>query len=187
MQEEINNALEVLKHGGVIIYPTDTVWGIGCDACNMKAVEKVYRIKHRSETKSMIILVSDMDMLHTYVKEIPFVAKELIQSVEHPLTIIYPSARNLAKNVITSDGTAAIRIVKEEFCHNLIAAFGKPIVSSSANLSGDETPLFFSKISQDILDAADYVVNLNRDKMIQVKSSTIIKVYKNGEYEIIRN
>lgn len=187
MQEEINKALEVLKQGGIIIYPTDTVWGIGCDACNVKAVEKVYKIKHRSESKSLITLVSDIEMLRTYVKEIPFVAKELMQSVEHPLTIIYPSARNLAKNVINSDGTAAIRIVKDDFCHDLVAAFGRPIVSSSANISGDETPLFFSKINQDLLDSANYVVNLNRDKMIQVKSSTIIKVYKNGEYEIIRN
>lgn len=187
MQEEIKKALEVLKRGGTIIYPTDTVWGIGCDACNVKAVDKIYKLKHRSATKSLIVLVSDMDMLHSYVREIPFVAKELIQSVEHPLTIIYPSARNLAKNVMTPDGTAAIRIVKDEFCHNLIAEYGKPIVSTSANISGDETPLFFSKIGQDILDAADYVVNLYHEKMIQVKSSTIIKVYKSGEYEIIRN
>ncbi len=187
MQAEITKALEVLKRGEIILYPTDTVWGIGCDACNAKAVEKIYKLKHRSEAKSLITLVNSIEMLRLYVKEIPFVAKDLMQNIEYPLTIIYPSARNLAKNVIASDGSAAIRIVKDEFCQKLIEAFGNPIISSSANLSGDETPLFFSKISKDIVDAADYVVNLYHDKIIQVKSSTIIKVFKDGEYEIIRN
>lgn len=186
MEEEIKNALEVLRKGGTLLYPTDTVWGIGCDARNKEAVNKLFKIKQRAEYKSMVVLVCDEKMLNRYVKEVPAIAWELIEATEDPLTIIYPDGRMLAESLIAADGSVGIRIVKDEFCRNLIHRFGKPIVSTSANVSGEPSPVSFSDIKLDILNKVDYIVNLRQQELSKNKPSTIIKVGMNGEIKILR-
>ena len=186
VKNEIKRCVEILEKEGVILYPTDTIWGIGCDATNPRAVEKIYRLKRRVESKSLIILLADMKEISKYVKIVPDIAKDLIRNVESPLTIIYPNAQNLPKNIIAEDNSIAIRIVKNEFCKGLIRAFGKPIVSSSANISDEPTPMVFKFISKEILDHVDYVVQLYQDVLQEVKPSRIIKLKENGEFQIIR-
>jgi L-threonylcarbamoyladenylate synthase len=184
--QEVQRAIEVLRAGGTILYPTDTIWGIGCDATNSRAVEKVYKLKQRVESKSLIVLLDSMEKLHHYVAKVPEITFDLLNSIETPLTIIYSNARNLAKNVMASDKTIAIRIVREPFCTALIKSFAKPIVSTSANISNDPTALTFNKISNEISKKVDYVVNLYQDRFNQTKPSTIIKLFESGEYEVIR-
>lgn len=184
--EEIDWCLQILKSGGTILYPTDTIWGIGCDATNPKAVQKVYAIKQRTESKSLIVLVDTFDKIATYVEKVPDVAFDLISNIETPVTIIYSGARNLAPNVIAADGTIAIRIVRDEFCQELIGRFGKPIVSTSANVSGAESPLTFKNIDNEIIHGVDYTVAINHDKINRIKPSTIIRLHENGEFLIIR-
>jgi L-threonylcarbamoyladenylate synthase len=186
MDEEIKNTLEVLRKGGTILYPTDTVWGIGCDARNKEAVAKLFKIKERAEYKSMVALVCDNTMLNRHVKEVPEVAWDLIEAADRPLTIIYPGARMLAENMIAADGSIGIRMVKDEFCRNLIHKFGKPIVSTSANISGEQAPSSFNEIKIDILNKVDYIVNLRQKENNNTQPSTIIKVSLNGEFKIIR-
>lgn len=186
LEEEYKNAIEVLRKGGVILYPTDTVWGIGCDARNKDAVAKVFKIKQRAEYKSMVILVCDDKMLNRYVKEVPEVAWDLLEAAEEPLTIIYPDARMLADSVIAADGSVGIRIVKDDFCKTLIHKFGKPLVSTSANISGEPAPVSFNEITLDIMNGVDYIVNLRQKETSNAKPSTIIKVAMNGEVKIIR-
>lgn len=186
MEEEIKKTIEALKKGGAILYPTDTVWGIGCDARNREAVDKIFSIKERAEYKSMVVLVCDEIMLHRYVKEIPPVAYDLMKAAEEPLTIIYPEGRMLAENVIAADGSVGIRLVRDEFCKRLIAAFGKPIVSTSANHSGEKTPASFAEIDDEIKRKVDYIVNLRRREQKNPKPSSIIKVEMNGEVKIFR-
>ena len=185
MHKEINQALLVLKDGGLILYPTDTVWGIGCDATDPKAVEKVFQLKQRADNKALICLVADDRMLSRYVKEIPQVAFDIFDVSEDPITIIYDDARNLAENLIAEDGSIGIRIPNDDFCFQLTRRFGKPIVSTSANISGQPTPLSFQEIPQQILKAVDYVVNLHREK-ICTKPSSIIKLSSNGKVKVIR-
>jgi L-threonylcarbamoyladenylate synthase len=187
MREEIIKTAQVLQQGGTILYPTDTIWGIGCDATNYKAVEKVYAIKRRGSSRSFIVLLDQPEKIEMYVSEVPEIVWDLLSSVETPLTVVYPNARNLARNVIAPDGSIAIRIVKDLFCQKLISFFGKPIVSSSANLSGDPPPLIFSNISEEIIQSVDYVVNLNREKLNTMKASTIIRIKENGDYEVLRS
>ncbi len=187
LSEEVLNAFEIIKKGGVILYPTDTVWGLGCDATNTKAVEKIFKIKKRAETKSLIILLDQFEKLYQYVKEVPQIALDLHTSITTPLTIVYPNAKNISKKLITEDGSIAIRIVRDEFCQKLISLMNKPLVSSSANISGDPTPLMFFKISDEIIKQVDYVVNINQTRINQIKASTIIKFNEKGEYEIIRS
>jgi L-threonylcarbamoyladenylate synthase len=186
MEQEIQRCISVLKRGGTILYPTDTIWGIGCDATSYKAVEKIYKVKRRLETKSLIILIDDIEKIGDYVKEIPAITWDLMENVEKPITIIYPNARNLPKNVIGEDNSIAIRVVKNEFCKRLIREFGKPIVSSSANVSGEPAPLVFRCVSDHIKGTVDYVVNLYQDVLREVKPSRIIKLKENGEFNIIR-
>ncbi|MBC35570.1 MAG: threonylcarbamoyl-AMP synthase [Bacteroidetes bacterium] len=186
MRDIVHKSVKLLKEGKVILYPTDTVWGIGCDATNAKAVEKVYKIKKRVESKSLIILVEDESRLAGYMQDVPDIAYDLIDSVDKPLTVIYPNAKNLAKNVIAEDKSIAIRVVKNEFCQELLRQFRKPIVSTSANVSGEPTPVTFHKISQEVKDAVDYVVEVERDSLNQVKPSTIIKLEADGTFKIIR-
>ena len=186
MLDEIEKTIEVLNNGGIVLYPTDTVWGIGCDATNIKATDRIYKLKKRKETKTMIVLVSDSEMLKEYVSNIPEIALDLINSFKQPTTIIYPEAKNIAKNLIGPDGSIAIRVVLDEFCNKLITRFGKPIVSTSANFSGESTPLLFSKIEEKIKESVDYVVNFDQDKIKQLKPSTILKLHNDGEFEIIR-
>lgn len=186
MTDEILKAYDVLKKGGVILYPTDTVWGIGCDSTNNKAVDKVFKIKKRPDQKSMIVLLDQPEKLYQYVDKIPDIAFDLMKSISTPLTIVYPNAKNVTKSLISDDGTLAIRVVRDEFCKKLISLLNKPLVSTSANLSGQPTPLLFSKISKEIINNVDYVVRYGQDKINQVKPSTIIKFNLTGEYEIIR-
>jgi len=187
MKQEIKNSLEVLRKGGTILYPTDTIWGIGCDATNPKAVQKVFKIKKRMENRSLIILLDRKEQLFKYVKDIPTIILDLIENVNTPITVIYPNAKNLAKNIIATDGTIAIRLVNYEFCYKLIRIFGKPIVSTSANITGQPAPLVFKDIPEEILNQVDYVVNLAHEEIRATKPSTIIKLKTNGEFEIIRN
>ncbi len=186
MNEEIAKTIEVLNQGGIILYPTDTIWGIGCAATNEKAAEKIYRIKKRQESKSMIILVSDESMLNKYVKSVPSIARDWMKKTETPLTIVYDEGIHLAKTVLDEKGGVAVRIPKDEFCTELIYKFGKPIVSTSANVSGEKTPQQFSDISSSIIAQVDYVVKWRTDDEANAKPSTIIKVKSNGELTIIR-
>tara|TARA_R110001632_G_scaffold89433_3_gene192821 strand:+ start:4626 stop:5183 length:558 start_codon:yes stop_codon:yes gene_type:complete len=184
MDTEVVNALSKLNSGKTVLYPTDTVWGLGCDATNTSAVSKIFQLKNREESKSLVVLVSSIEMLKTYIQEIPEKALQIIKTSENPTTVIYQNPKGLASNTIASDKTIAIRIPKHHFCLQLINQFGKPIVSTSANVSGEPTPKSFSEISQPILEGVDYIVNLERDNITD-KSSTILKL--NGdEIEVIR-
>ncbi|QNM86056.1 threonylcarbamoyl-AMP synthase [Polaribacter pectinis] len=174
MLTEILNTNEFLKQGKTILYPTDTVWGLGCDATNFEAVSNIYKLKNREESKSLIVLVSSIFMLKKYVS-VPNKALEILKNTNKPTTIIYNNPKGFAKNTIAEDKTIAIRIVKDEFCRKLIKRFGKPIVSTSANVSGENTPKSFKEISQPILDGVDYIVNLHQSKE-NIKSSTILKI-----------
>ncbi|MEX1382681.1 L-threonylcarbamoyladenylate synthase [Lutibacter sp.] len=185
MLQEIKNSLETLQQHKVLLYPTDTVWGIGCDATSESAVDKIYKIKQRSESKSLIILVDSIKMLQQYVPVVSDKIIELLAKSSNPTTIIYSNPKGLAKNVVAADNTVAIRIVQNKFCQELIGQFGKPIVSTSANVSGNATPKSFKEIEQSILHSVDYSVNLQRE-VINEKSSTILKEAENGDIIVLR-
>lgn len=185
MQTEINNALNILKQGGIILYPTDTVWGIGCDATNSDAVNKIYTLKQRNETKSMICLVNNIDMLETYIETIPKAVTNIIKQSQNPTTIIYNNPKRVAKNLVANDNTLAIRVVSNTFCEKLIKNLKKPLVSTSANISGQPTPKSFAEISEQILKGVDYIVNLPDEKS-EVKPSEIIKLGNDGSVTFIR-
>ena len=186
MQEDIKKALEILKSGGVILYPTDTVWGLGCDATNEAAVSKIYSIKKREDSKSMLVLLNNSTRISAYIREVPEIAWELIDAAINPITLIYPGAKNLAKNLIAEDGSIGIRIPDDEFCCELIKRFGKPIVSTSANISGEKTPSVFDEISDEIKDSADYIVEWRQDDYTKKPPSSIIKLGEGGLFKIIR-
>jgi len=186
MQEEIKKTIEVLRSGGIILYPTDTVWGIGCDATNKEAVKRIFEIKKRVDTKAMLVLIDNPAKLQAYVEEIPDMAWDLIELTEKPLTIIYPGAKNLAENLIADDKTVGIRVTGEEFSRKLCSQFRKPIVSTSANISGKPTPANFIQISESIKNAVDYVVNYRQNDISQPKPSSIIKLGKGNLIQIIR-
>ncbi len=186
MKDDLNNALEALKTGKLILCPTDTIWGISCDATNEEAVSRVFQLKGRNEKKSLIVLLDSVHKLPSYVKDIPDVAYDLIEYTEKPLTIIYSGAKNLASNVINQDGSVGIRIVKHPFCQQLIQRFRKPIVSTSANMSGQPSPEKFSDIAQKLIHGVDYVVEQDQDVTEPKQSSTIIKLEPNGCFAFIR-
>ena len=186
IREEVFKCIEVLKSGGTILYPTDTVWGIGCDATNDEAVKKIFAIKKREESKSLIILIDAPEKLNKYIREVPALAWDLIEYSEKPLTLVYSDAKNFAKNIISDDGSIAIRIVKNDFCIALLRKFGKPLVSTSANISGENTPLSFNHITENILSQVDYVVNLPYEKHRTGTPSTIIKIETNGVIKFLR-
>lgn len=186
MKEEILKAVEVLRKGGVILYPTDTVWGIGCDATNEEAVKRIYDIKHRDDSKSLVLLASDMDMICRYVKEVPEMAIQLVEVNDQPMTIIYPDAQGLAQNVTADDGSVGIRIPIMDFCRQLAARLGRPVVSTSANISGAPTPKVYSEIPQEIKDAVDHITDPSLERGATGKSSSIIKVGLDYSIEIIR-
>jgi L-threonylcarbamoyladenylate synthase len=186
LEDDIKNSLKVLQNGGVILYPTDTVWGLGCDATNREAVEKIFKIKDRKANRSLIILVNGEPMLKKYISEIPPVASALLDITDSPLTIIYPEGRNLANGITAEDGSVGIRITGDRFCIELIERFGKPLVSTSANKSKEPAPSFFCEISPYILNSVDYVVYHRREDRQKHKASPVIKVETNGEIKILR-
>jgi L-threonylcarbamoyladenylate synthase len=185
MNEEIQKTLAQLQSGNTILYPTDTVWGLGCDATNPEAVQKIYALKNREESKALICLVSDTRMLERFIEEIPEVAYDLLEATDKPTTIIYDNPVGIAKNLVASDNTLAIRIPDDEFCQKLIRKFKRPIVSTSANISGQPTAKSFAEISNEIKNGVDYIVNVKDDKKA-VKPSTIIQLRTNGEIKVIR-
>lgn len=187
MQNDIKKAIEVLRSGGVILYPTDTIWGLGCDATNETAVQKIYDIKKRSDNKSMIILMDSENRLTGYVNDIPEVAYDVIEFAEKPLTVIFEGAKSLASNVINKeDQSVGIRITKEKFTKELIQRFRLPIVSTSANISGEPSPSIFDEISEEIKSAVDYIVEYRQDDTTKAKPSGIIKIGKDCSVKIIR-
>ena len=186
IREEIKKACEVLQKGGVILYPTDTVWGIGCDATNEEAVKRVYEIKRRADSKAMLVLVDSDVKVDFYVKDVPEVAWDLIQYATKPLTVIYDNARNLAPNLISEDGSVGIRVTSEEFSKQLCFRFRKAIVSTSANISGQPAPASFSEIQDEIKQAVDYIVGYRQDEPAGAKPSIILKLGKGGVIKIIR-
>jgi len=186
LKDDINKALEILQAGGIILYPTDTIWGLGCDATNEAAVEKIFKLKGRDAGKSLIVLLDTENKLQSYVSEVPEIAYDLIEFAENPLTIIYSGAKNLAKNVIHEDGSIGIRVAKHPFCEQLIQRFRKPIVSTSANISGQPSPKNFSEIDEEILKGVDYVVEYGQDDLSEKKASTIMKLEPDGRFAFIR-
>lgn len=202
MKETMEKALQTLRSGGLLLYPTDTVWGLGCDATDPEAVARIFALKKREDSKSLVLLASDMDMIARYVREIPEMAVQLVEVNDSPMTIIYPGAiasdrpsseekpvsdkHLLAYNTVAADGTVGIRIPMMDFCVELVRRFGRPVVSTSANISGEPTPKNFSEISQAIKDGADYIVDSELEKSSTGKSSSIIKIGLDATIEIIR-
>jgi L-threonylcarbamoyladenylate synthase len=185
IEQEITEILKVLKHGGIICYPTDTVWSLGCDATNSQAVEKLYKIKGCDESKSMFILVDTIDAAARYVDELPEVAVQLFELSDEPLTIILDGATRLARNLPAQDGTIGISVIDHPLCTPLLRKFNKPLVSTSANISGQPTPSVFFEIDPQILESVDYVVQNGREQMAGM-ASRIIKLGRGGEVKIIR-
>lgn len=187
ISDEVKKTIEVLRAGGIILYPTDTVWGIGCDATNAEAVEKIYKIKQRDDSKSMLVITDGMARIQSYVDEIPDIAWDLAELADKPITIIYPQVKNLATNLISDDGSVGIRITSEKFSKQLCAAFRRPIVSTSANISGEPSPECFAEISDIIKDQMDYIVQYRQDDTQKKQASSIIKLKKNGTFVILRH
>ncbi len=186
LEEEIKHSVALLKKGKIILYPTDTVWGIGCDATNAKAVQKINKIKERNEFKSMIIILDTTDKIKRYVKNVPPIAYDLIANSASPLTIVFSGAQNLPKNLIAKDGTTAIRVVKGRYTAEVVRQLDHPLVSTSANISGQPTASFFDQIDEEIFDKVDYVVEHFRDRTRNIKPSTVIKIDESGQFTIIR-
>ncbi len=187
MEEEVKRAAAVLSEGGIILYPTDTIWGIGCDATNADAVARIYSLKQRSDSKSMLALVSDIAMLDRWVETIPEAAEMLIDVAVDPLTIIYDHPRGVADNLVANDGSLGIRITGDAFCQRLCRRLKKPVVSTSANISGQKAPSVFREISPEIIGKVDYVVGLRHDEQHNInKPSAIIKVSDSGVIKVIR-
>lgn len=184
--DDLMQAVEVLHRGGVILYPTDTIWGIGCDATNPDAVEKVYQIKRRPSGKSMLILVSDIEMAEEYTEDTPGLTWEVMEEALEPLTLIFPHARNLAVNLPAPDGSIGIRLPKDPFCLELIRLFGKPIVSSSANRSHEMPPQLFIDIPQKFMELVDYIVKWRQDDLKPGTPSTVVRLGDHGEMEMLR-
>lgn len=185
-RDDLNKALETLKNGGLILYPTDTIWGIGCDATNAEAVEKVFALKGRDHQKSLIVLLHNDNQLASYVNDIPEVAYDLIEYTDKPLTIVYSNAKNLAPNVVAADGSIGIRIVRHPFCEQLLQRFRKPIVSTSANISGERSPVRFDDIAEEVKAGVDYIVEYGQHMKGNGKSSTVMKLDSSGKFEFLR-
>ena len=186
MIEDIKEACQVMREGGVILYPTDTIWGIGCDATNEDAVRRVYEIKQRQDSKAMLVLVDSSVKVDFYVRDVPEVAWDLIDLADKPLTIIYSGARNLAANLLAEDGSVGIRVTNEDFSKRLCQQFRKAIVSTSANISGQPSPKNFSEISEEVKSAVDYIGGYRQEEISNPKPSSIIKLDKGGVIKIIR-
>ncbi len=185
-EADIVQCLKVLSDGGLILYPTDTVWGIGCDATNADAVKRIYKLKQRDDSKALIVLIDSTDHLDHYVVDVPMIARELIDVAVKPLTIIYEGAYNLAQNVLGDEDSVGIRIPNDEFCHRLCQSFGKPIVSTSANVSGQPTARTFADINPAIINGVDYTVEYRRGDKTSHQPSNIIMLGRDGTFKIIR-
>ena len=186
MKAIIDEALRVLKDGGVILYPTDTVWGLGCDATNEAAVARVFEIKRRSEAKSLVLLACDLDMVARYIRQIPSIAIDLVEVNDAPMTIVYPGAQGLPASVVAEDGSVGIRIPQHEFCQELVRRLRKPLVSTSANISGEPAPARFAEIAPEIRAAADWCAPARLEAGATARPSQIIKLGLRGEVEILR-
>ena len=186
MEDDIKKACEIMEKGGIILYPTDTIWGIGCDATNEDAVKRVYEIKKRIDSKALIVLVDKPVKVEFYVREVPEIAWNLIDVADKQLTIVYPNARNLATNVLADDGSVGIRITQETFSRKLCERFRKAIVSTSANISGQPAPTNFNEISDEIKQAVDYVVTYRQDDPYQPSPSSVIWIGEGGVIKILR-
>jgi L-threonylcarbamoyladenylate synthase len=187
MINEVKKACEILREGGIILYPTDTIWGIGCDATNAGAVHKIYELKRRVDSKALLVLIDHPAKLDTYVEEVPPIAWDLIEVADKPLTIIYPRGKNLAENLTAEDGSIGIRITSEAFSRRLCESFRKPLVSTSANVSGAPSPANYSEIPQAIKEGVDYIVNYRREDTGKARPSGIIKLGPGGLFQIIRS
>lgn len=185
-QEEVEKAARALRKGQVILYPTDTIWGLGCDATSRRAINRLLKIKRRTDSKSLITLIDDVANLVKYVKDVPPMAYDLLQNSANPLSIVYPAGQNLARNALGPDGSVCIRVTNSSFCKSLVQTFGGPIASTSANFAGQPTPLYFKQISAELIKSVDHVVNLYQDVISMPKASTIIRLEPGGEFTIIR-
>lgn len=186
LKDEVKNALDVINQGGIILYPTDTIWGLGCDATNTEAIQKIYALKQRAQEKSMIILLDTENKLESYIQEVPGIAYDLIEFAENPLTLVMPGAKNISPALIASDGSVGVRVSSHPFCQQLIQRLRKPLVSTSANISGQPSPQNFSQISDEIITGVDYVVNLDQHDLSIKKPSTIMRLEPDGKFEFIR-
>jgi L-threonylcarbamoyladenylate synthase len=186
LRDEVAKAFKILQEGGIILYPTDTIWGIGCDATNTEAVQKIYQLKQRDEAKSMIILLDTENKLESYVSEVNPLAYDLIEYAENPLTLVMPGAKNISPALIAADGSIAIRVTSNQFCQQLIQRLRKPLVSTSANISGKPSPQYFSQIDQEIIDGVDYVIDIDQHSKEIKNPSTIMKLAPDGRFEFIR-
>lgn len=186
LKDEVAKALKVLQDGGIILYPTDTIWGIGCDASNTEAVKKIYALKQRDEAKSMIILLDIDNKLQSYVSDVPDIAYDLMEYAEHPLTLVMPGAKNISPALVAEDGSIGVRVTNHEFCRQLIQRLRKPLVSTSANISGQPSPKNFGQISPEITDGVDYVVDLEQHDMSEKRPSTIMRLQPDGRFEFLR-
>ena len=185
-EQEVNRCVDYLKQGKVILYPTDTIWGLGCDATNSKAVERLFRIKNRPLGKGLIILVDSIERISDYVVNMPAVARDLIAAAHNPLSIIYSESKGLAKN-ISADGTVCVRVTSNELCKEVIKKFGRPITSTSANISGDPSPMYYGEISDNVNQLVDYEVLLFHDVLTKPKPSTIIRLFEDNTFKVIRS
>lgn len=186
MNDDLKKACEVMAAGGLILYPTDTIWGIGCDATNEEAVRRVYGLKRRSDHKAMLVLLDSEAKLNGYVSNVPDIAWDLIEVADKPLTIIYSNAKNLAPSLVGEDGSVGIRITREAFSRQLCERFRKPVVSTSANISGEPSPASFSEISEEVKKGVDYIVEYRQDDQTKAKPSSIIKLGDGGLVQVIR-
>jgi len=186
LKEEVEKSVLLLRQGKILLYPTDTIWGIGCDATNPKAIDRIFKLKNRREQKSMIVLLDSADKIKQYVEEVPPIAYDLIENAASPITIVFEKARNLPKKLIASDGSIAIRVVHGDYCVDVIRQLGHPLVSTSANISGEPSPRTFLQISDIIKEKVDYVVDVYRSRIRAIRPSTIIKLERNGTFSILR-
>lgn len=186
LRDEVANAFKIIRDGGIILYPTDTIWGIGCDATNTEAVKKIYALKQRDEAKSMIILLDADHQMERYVQEVPAIAYDLIEFAENPLTLVMPGAKGISPALIAADGSIGMRVTKHEFCRQLIQRMRRPLVSTSANISGQPSPKTFAGVDEDIINGVDYVVDLEQHVLEAKNPSTIMRLEPNGRFEFLR-
>lgn len=186
LRDEVKKAFDIVQQGGIILYPTDTIWGIGCDATDTEAIQKIYALKQRAQEKSMIILLDTENKLESYIREVPALAYDLIEFTENPLTLVMPGAKNISSALIAEDGSVGVRVSKHPFCQQLIQRLRKPLVSTSANISGQPSPQNFMQIAPEIIEGVDYVVDVDQHNLSIKKPSTIMKLDPSGLFEFLR-